>query len=207
MAAAPAQKTPASGQSAQSATQTPQPGRLLKWNDDRGFGFIQPDDGGDTIFVHISGFLTGTRRPKEGDVVFYEVDHSQRRSKAVNVRIKALPLPDTVTVAYGVGILWLTIFFLFLFGLVELWLPVAAYMVMSIVTFGFYYADKKRAEERRWRITGTSLHVLEAVGGWPGALLAMAMLRHLTRKTEHLTMLCAIIAIHLVFWVVWYLRN
>ena len=86
----------------------------------------------------------------------------------------------------------------------QLWLPIVGYLVMSIVTFGFYYADKKRAETNRWRITGTSLHVLEAVGGWPGALLAMAMLRHLTRKREHLIMLSAIIATHLFVWIVWY---
>jgi uncharacterized membrane protein YsdA (DUF1294 family)/cold shock CspA family protein len=185
--------------------QTPkETGRLLKWNDGRGFGFILPEAGGDTVFVHISGFAAGVRRPKEGDVVYYQIDREQRRTKAVNVRIKALPLPDTVVIAYGVGLIWLAMFFFFLIGWVQLWLPIAGYLVMSIITFGFYYADKKRAETNRWRITGTSLHVLEAVGGWPGAVLAMAMLRHLTRKREHLAMLCSIIAIHLVVWAVWY---
>jgi len=187
------------------ADSSKQTGRLLKWNDGRGFGFILPEAGGDTVFVHISGFLPGARRPKEGDVVYYDIDHEQRRTKAVNVRIKALPLPDTVKIAYGVGLLWLAIFFLFLVGVVEPALPIIGYLVMSIVTFGFYYADKKRAETNRWRIAGTSLHVLEAVGGWPGAVLAMAMLRHLTRKREHLAMLCAIVAIHVAVWVVWYL--
>lgn len=184
-----------------------QSGFILKWNDDRGFGFIQPEGGAETVFVHISGFGNGGRRPKEGDVVTFRVDHGQRRSKAVQVRIKGLPLPDTVTVAYGVGLMWLTIYFLFLFDLLPLPWPLAGYLVMSIVTFGFYYADKKRAEARRWRITGTTLHVLEGVGGWPGALLAMAMLRHLTRKTGHIRMLAAISAIHLTGWLVWYLRN
>jgi uncharacterized membrane protein YsdA (DUF1294 family)/cold shock CspA family protein len=183
------------------------PGRLLKWNDERGFGFIQPDDGGDTVFVHISGFLPGARRPEEGDVVFFQVEHDRGRIKAVQVRLKALPLPDTTTVAYGVGILWLTVYFLYVFGLVPMSAPMSAYVVMSIITFGFYYVDKKRAEQNRWRITSTSLHVLEALGGWPGALLAMAMLRHLTRKREHLTMLTAIITIHLVFWGFWLLSS
>jgi len=35
----------------------------------------------------------------------------------------------------------------------------------------------------------------------------MAMLRHLTRKRDHLVMLCAIIVIHLSAWLVWYLRR
>lgn len=190
---------------ATAALDPPQPGHLAKWNDQRGFGFIQPDDGGETVFVHISGFLPGARRPKEGDAVHFQIDREQRRTKAVNVKLKALPLPDTVVVAYGVGVLWLSMFFLFLFGIVDLWLPIAAYLVMSIITFGFYYVDKKRAEESRWRIASTSLHVLEAVGGWPGALLAMAMLRHLTRKREHLIMLSAIVSIHMAVWLVWWL--
>lgn len=182
-------------------------GRIMKWTDDRGFGFILPDEGGDTIFVHISGFQHGARRPAEGDVVFYQVDRSDRRTKAVNVRLKALPLPDTVVVAYGVAVLLLTLLVLYGFGFVHLNAAMAGYLMMSVVTFGFYYVDKKRAEARRWRIHGLTLHVLEAIGGWPGALLAMAMLRHLTRKTDHLQVLCAIIAIHLVGWSVWFFRT
>lgn len=182
-------------------------GRLVKWTDERGFGFIRPEEGGGTIFVHISGFLPVARRPQEDDVVFFRVDHSGKRSKAVDVRLKALPLPDTVTIAYGVGVLWLTVLFLYVFGMVDLWAPIAAYLVMSTITFGFYYVDKKRAEAHRWRIQSTSLHVLEGVGGWPGALVGMAMLRHLTRKRDHLVVLSAIITIHLVAWVVWYLRQ
>jgi len=200
--------------SAPSHTSSPLPpdepvltGRVIKWADDRGFGFIQPEEGGDTVFVHISGFVSGPRRPKEGDVVYFQVDRRERRTKAVNVRLKALPLPDTVTVSYGVGILWLVVFFLYQFGLLELPTPIVGYLLMSIITFGFYYVDKRRAESQRWRINSTSLHVLEAVGGWPGALLAMAMLRHLTRKRDHLVMLSAIIVVHLAAWLYWFLTN
>ena len=184
-----------------------QKGFVLKWNDDRGFGFLQPADGTATVFVHISGFTNPGRRPSEGDEVTFRVDRSERRSKAVEVRIKGLPMPDTVTVAYGVGVLWLTLYFLFVFQLLPLPMPMVGYAVMSIVTFGFYYADKKRAEAHRWRVTGTTLHMLESLGGWPGALLAMAMLRHLTRKPGHIRMVAAIAAIHLVAWLVWYFGN
>lgn len=184
-----------------------QSGYVLKWNDGRGFGFLQPDDGGPTVFVHISGFRNPGRRPSEGDQVRFRIDRSDRRPKAVDVRVKGLPMPDTVTVAYGVGVLWLTLYFLFVFQLLPLPLPLVGYAVMSIVTFGFYYADKKRAEARRWRVTGTTLHVLEGLGGWPGALLAMAMLRHLTRKPGHIRMVAAISAIHLAGWLAWYLTN
>ena len=196
--------SPRHSQQADPAQEPVHTGRLVKWADDRGFGFILPDGGGDTVFVHISDFRPFRRRPAEGDTVFFQVDRSERRSKAVNVSLKALPLPDNIVVAYGVAILCLTIFFLYALGLVHLAVPIATYLVMSIVTFGFYYVDKKRAESKQWRIHSTTLHVLEAIGGWPGALLAMAMLRHLTRKRDHIVMLCAIIAIHLLAWLVWF---
>ncbi|MEI6063657.1 MAG: cold shock domain-containing protein [Pseudanabaena sp. ELA748] len=46
-------------------------GKLIKWNDDRGFGFIKPNEGGKEVFLHISEMKTTGRRPKIGDVVFY----------------------------------------------------------------------------------------------------------------------------------------
>lgn len=37
----------------------PQQGRLAAWNDERGFGFITPLEGGHKVFVHSSGFPRG----------------------------------------------------------------------------------------------------------------------------------------------------
>jgi cold shock CspA family protein len=48
-------------------------GQLVKWNDDRGFGFIKPDETEKEVFLHISAIKTIGRRPKIGDVVFYEL--------------------------------------------------------------------------------------------------------------------------------------
>ncbi|HZV55939.1 MAG TPA: cold shock domain-containing protein, partial [Rhodocyclaceae bacterium] len=44
-------------------------GTLGKWNDDRGFGFIAPRQGGPEVFVHISAFPKDGRRPTVGELL------------------------------------------------------------------------------------------------------------------------------------------
>lgn len=48
-------------------------GTLTKWNDDRGFGFITPAQGGLEIFAHISAFPKDGQRPHPGDRVTFEI--------------------------------------------------------------------------------------------------------------------------------------
>lgn len=68
-----------------------QKGVLKTWKDDRGFGFIQPDNGDKDIFVHISALRGMARRPVRGDVLFYEVSRDAGgKFKAVNARIEGV---------------------------------------------------------------------------------------------------------------------
>jgi CspA family cold shock protein len=59
----------------------------VKWfNDDKGFGFITPDDPGADLFVHHSGINTdGFRTLAEGARVSYESEAGPKGPKAVNV--------------------------------------------------------------------------------------------------------------------------
>ncbi len=49
-----------------------QQGKLSSWKDNRGFGFIRPDDGSQNVFLHISALERLSRRPKVGDIILYE---------------------------------------------------------------------------------------------------------------------------------------
>jgi len=62
-------------------------GKLEKWNDDRGFGFIAPLHGGEPVFVHVSAFARDGRRPKVGEALTFEVEPAgDGKKRAVNVQ-------------------------------------------------------------------------------------------------------------------------
>ncbi|MEK8021463.1 MAG: excalibur calcium-binding domain-containing protein [Candidatus Parabeggiatoa sp.] len=50
-----------------------QKGVLFTWNDERGFGFILPENAAENIFIHISAFGKISRRPKVGDIIYYHL--------------------------------------------------------------------------------------------------------------------------------------
>jgi cold shock protein len=59
----------------------------VKWfNDDKGFGFITPDEGGKDLFVHHSAIVSdGFRSLAEGARVQFETEAGAKGPKAVNV--------------------------------------------------------------------------------------------------------------------------
>lgn len=56
----------------------------VKWfNDQKGFGFIQPDDGSKDIFIHISAVeRAGLRTLKEGQKVTFEIETDKKTGKS-----------------------------------------------------------------------------------------------------------------------------
>jgi cold shock CspA family protein len=60
-------------------------GKVETWNDEKGYGFVEQNGGGERVFLHISAFSTRGRRPGEGDLVTYEIEGSSKGPRAVNV--------------------------------------------------------------------------------------------------------------------------
>ena len=54
--------------------------------------------------------------------------------------------------------------------------------IISVVTFATYTLDKELATADMSRLSEKSLHLLELIGGWPGALLAQHFAHHKTSK-------------------------
>jgi CspA family cold shock protein len=63
----------------------------VKWfNDQKGYGFIQPDNGGKDVFVHISAVQrSGLLGLQEGQKVSYEVEADRRTGKESAVNLQA----------------------------------------------------------------------------------------------------------------------
>jgi CspA family cold shock protein len=61
----------------------------VKWfNGQKGYGFIQPDSGGNDVFVHISAVeRAGLSSLNEGDKVSYEVVQNRGKENAENLRV------------------------------------------------------------------------------------------------------------------------
>ena len=68
------------------------PNGTVKWfNATKGFGFIQPDNGGTDAFVHISAVeRAGLRELREGDKVSYELVADKRSGKQSADQLKVL---------------------------------------------------------------------------------------------------------------------
>lgn len=82
------------------------PNGKVKWfNDLKGFGFIEPDEGGPDVFAHFSAIdMDGFKTLKEGARVSYEVDQGPKGLLALKIRtvesdgvLAGNPMPPAVT--------------------------------------------------------------------------------------------------------------
>ena len=163
-------------------------GKITSWNDEKGFGFISPNSGGKSIFIHINDFSKRHKRPVQGLSVVYSLSKDSRgRVCATNVYPEKGHKEVTKTDIQRISAIIISCTFTcIVVGLVLLkQLPVIIlgfYIVISVVTFGLYAKDKSAAQAGEWRISEVTLHLFSLIGGWPGAAIAQSQLRHKSKK-------------------------
>lgn len=197
-------------------------GQLIRWKDDRGFGFIQPDDGSQEVFLHITGFKDVNRRPQVGDFICYQLTASKDgKLRACNASIEGVTSKSSSSTApkkfisrsvdKSLSLAFKTLLLSLLPGLGSIHLalttgnpiPLILYPVMSLITFRLYADDKSRAQQGRWRRQENTLHLCEFMGGWLGAFVAQQKLRHKSSKVSYQVVFWIIAIIHIVFWLNW----
>jgi uncharacterized membrane protein YsdA (DUF1294 family)/cold shock CspA family protein len=171
-------------------------GRLVEWFDEKGYGFIQPnDDSKDRVFLHIKDFARQGPRPILGCALEYNVlVDAQGRYRAQQVSyLKAsqtqksrtqksqkdrTTLESNANCVGGIHRVFGAIGTLGrLSGLVLLLIS-----VMNAASYWFYAQDKEAAQNGQRRVPENTLHLLSFLGGWPAAWLAQQKLRHKTQK-------------------------
>jgi len=166
-------------------------GRITTWKDDEGFGFITPNGGGPTVFVHIKSFTGRQKRPAGNEIVTYRLTaNGAGKARAeevafVGARVpQAAPVTEPRRLLIALAVLGLLGFFAVL-GKVPGRL-FGAYLVLSVITYITYASDKAAARNNRWRVHESTLQFLALAGGWPGALAAQHFLRHKSKKKSFL---------------------
>ena len=112
----------------------------------------------------------------------------------MGARLAILPLAFALPLG---GALWLL-------HLQQPW-ALLAYGAASLLAGGLHWHDKRSARRGQWRTPENTLHAVELLGGWPGALLAQRLLRHKTRKVSYQAVFWGIVALHQALWIDWLL--
>lgn len=180
-------------------------GKITRWKDDQGFGFITQNGGGEPVFVHVKSFSRHGRRPVAGDLVTYMLTADAKgRTQAAQVAFvetrSTVAAPGGRSSGGGAALLFAGLFLLFVGACVLAGrLPPAVfggYAGASLLAFVVYTWDKSAARGGHWRTSEQTLHLIALFGGWPGALVAQRVLRHKSSKASFLGVFWATVVLN-----------
>jgi len=165
-------------------------GKLIKWNEEKAFGFIAPNGGGEHVFIHKSALSNRKRIPQINDVITFSIaKDKQGRYCADDATFSGEKLKKKEAKSAHQFSIYLSVIFLgliavaFFIGYIPKNLALL-YFGASIVTFIAYASDKSKAQRNAWRTPESTLHSLALIGGWAGAAIAQQTLRHKSQKRE-----------------------
>lgn len=199
-------------------------GQLIAWKDERGFGFIQPVDGGSEVFLHITEVKDATRRPIVGDTIYYYITEQDGKVRALNAfilgaRLKLVssssrskaglaeplyPFPVAKVLLLSVFPLIGAVHFVLQTGNL---LPLILYPIASLLSYFQYADDKSRAKQGIWRTPEKSLIFCDLAGGWIGGFIAQRRLRHKVSKSSYQTTFWLVVGMHYIFWLGWFIAS
>src|ERR1051326_2462568 len=133
-------------------------GVIKSWNDERGFGFIEPLRGGHEVFFHITAFPHGEGRPQINQRVLFEVERGpEGRKRARNVEVvhfgrsaveassHDLPPPPGIKTLFAIPAFMFLYIFAMLWWEAPVWFALV-YLLASAITFLAYKNDKSCAQ-------------------------------------------------------------
>jgi uncharacterized membrane protein YsdA (DUF1294 family)/cold shock CspA family protein len=189
-------------------------GELIKWFDDRGFGFIRRDGGGE-LYIHIKEIQRDGHRPAVGDrMSFATAPGKNGRLSAVRAQMLVIAPPATPEAppratrpAPPPGLMapriWAAATLLALLaaniflGILPVW-AAALYFIAGACSFYLYRLDKHAAGRNYLRTPERKLHLLDLTFGIIGGLLAQHYFRHKTFKPGFVMTTALITALHVL---------
>ena len=205
-------------------------GTIVRWDAQRGFGFLRSPATDADVFFHIRDFRGRGLQPAEGLQVDYDEIHVGGRGPravaieplgttraASSVRRDAAPhlaeARRSKTRAPGASAeiaAMLLLVPLYLATLIwaawtlRLAVPVMLCVpLLSVVTFYMYWRDKFAAQRGAWRTPEATLHLAALAGGWPGGWLAQRLLRHKSSKATFRKVYWGTVALHWLALATW----
>jgi uncharacterized membrane protein YsdA (DUF1294 family)/cold shock CspA family protein len=166
-------------------------GKIIKWHDDKGYGFVRATSDSKDVYLHISDIRRLNKRPEINELVSYELMKDDiGRFRATNVAyqtsstsVKSIDKPTKLNSAFLIFIL---IFFtLVIERTLKGFLPVTFTLILissNLLLFLYYYQDKTSAVKKTWRTQESTLHWLSLIGGWPSAYVAQKLFNHKHKK-------------------------
>jgi len=172
-------------------------GTITAWSPEKGHGTVTA--GERRHFLHHRDFAVHHKRPEVGDVVTFALGQDAKgrpcavaaehtdaggRVRSVDgvtvVCLGVLPAVAAVRLDPAQGLA-------FVLGL---------YGLLSALAVALYWDDKRRARRDADRHPEFLLHLVEVLGGWPGAYVAQRLFRHKLTKVRYQVVFWVIVALH-----------
>lgn len=182
-------------------------GKIIEWNGERGFGYLESDRR--RIFLHIRDFAERHKQPETGDLISFTMGADKQGRPCAQ---QAAHINDGGSFKASDALALLALLVAPVLVLVHLaryfpWTYLAGgWVVIIALTYLAYAMDKRKARAKEWREPERLLHLLELLGGWPGAFVAQRRLRHKSAKFSFQFIFWLIVALH-QFAAVDYLRG